>query len=224
MSFLTEEDIRQYFIDDRNYALWESMVNQFRIGVNDDYKIYQLDYQDENSDVYILTDKMYNKSLFTHELLHLKLRSKGLNTAAYFETFSQDVFRFSALTICNCIEHVLFFDDFVEMGYPEETFVMDYNNQEYNINEAIKIYSDVKALDDQAILKLVIFYLYWTFKNEEYMGIDRTLSLNWLKKVESKLLTSCNKMYEEIISLDLESADVQNRFNVLISKYLRRRY
>ncbi|UIR56702.1 hypothetical protein LZQ00_02535 [Sphingobacterium sp. SRCM116780] len=224
MGFLTEEDIRRYFIDDRNYTLWESMVNQFRIGVNDDYKFYQLDYQDENSDVYILTDKMYSKSLFTHELLHLQLRSKGLNTADYFQMFSQDVFKAFALTICNCIEHVLFFDDFVEMGYPRETFVMDYDNQEYNIDQAIKMYSDIKTLNDQAILKLVIFYLYWTFKNEEYMGIDRASSLDWLKKVESKLLISCNRMYDEIISFDLESTNVQNRFNVLVSKYLRRRY
>lgn len=224
MSFLTEEEIRKNFIDDRNYELWNSMISQFRIGVNDDYSKYELKYQDINSDVYILTDKLYSKGLFTHELLHLNLRSKGLNTVNYFEKFSQDVFRFSALTICNCIEHVLFFNDFVDLGYPKESFVKDYNNQEYNINLAIKIYSDVKTVGDSEILKLVVFYLFWTFKSEEYMGIDRTTSLDFLKNNEFELFKSCNRMFDEIISFDLEGQNVQARYNKLVDKYLRRSY
>ncbi|NGM63510.1 hypothetical protein G5B30_16495 [Sphingobacterium sp. SGG-5] len=71
---------------------------------------------------------------------------------------------------------------------------------------------------------LFTYYSYWTLKNEEYMGVDRSLSIDWMKKTEPTIFSSCERMFDEIIDFDLDSSDVQDRFNILMARYLRRNY
>src|SRR5690606_18099998 len=130
----TYEEIEENFIDYRNKDIWNKLSKKYMILVNDDNLIYELKYINNDPYTVILTNKNYSKELFTHELLHLDLRYKGLNTVNFFESLSQPFIATMAIMILNCIEHILFFDDYIELGYSKERFVMDYNNSEYKID------------------------------------------------------------------------------------------
>lgn len=225
MGYLSLEEIETNFIEKRNKSLWDKLKNKFIIGVIDDHVFYELRYLHNNLHVVILTNKIYNPSLFTHELLHLNLRYNGLDTFLFYESISQPFLATMAYTILNCIEHVLFFDDFIDMGYKKEEFVMDYANSEYNLINLKKAYSDLQSFSDgQHIIDLFLYYVYWTLKNEEYMGVDRNKDFLWLKSSNPLIFAKCERMFDEIVDFDLESTSVQKDFNQLLSKYLRRNY
>lgn len=101
---------------------------------------------------------------------------------------------------------------------------MDYNNSEYNLNTLKKAYNDLSSFSEKPVIELFLIYAFWILKNEEYMGVDRQLDLNWLKKTSPFVFAKCEKMFDEIINFDLNSVTLQEDFNVLMSKYLRRNY
>lgn len=103
MGFLTLEEIERNFIEERNLELWKNLDSEYIIGVNDNYQIYELKYIANDPHVVILTNKQYNLSLFTHELLHLELRHKGLHTTDFFQSLSQQFLNTMAYMILNCI-------------------------------------------------------------------------------------------------------------------------
>lgn len=223
MPILNEDQILSKFIDSKNIDLWNHLSQEYNIIVNDDYQLYELKYLKGDSSAVILTNKSDNRELFTHELLHLELRSFGLNTLEYFEKMSSPLISTLVVGICNCIEHVLIFDRFIDLGYKDFEFTMDYFTSIENINKAKEVY-DFANSSRKEMFHLTIFSLYWTFKNEEYIGKDRLKSLSWLKKLQPSLYSKCESMYSDIIDLDLDSDNVQLEFNSLAKKYLRRNY
>lgn len=224
MALLPTTIIEQNFLSRKNADLWKKLSERYKISVDDGFNYYELDYNASTPSVVIRTTKRYQESLFTHELLHLNLRNIGLDTASYFQSFNTKIYRMAALTICNCVEHILFFDDFVDLGYSPISFVMDYNNQEYDLNTLKTLFKNVEGDRDKSVLKLMVFYAFWTLKNEEYMGVNRDESLNWLQKNYSLFFSSCEQMFDNIIDFDLESKNIEESFNDLMSKYLRRNY
>lgn len=224
MDYLTLEEIEANFIENRNRSLWDKLRNKFIIGVNDNYDIYELKYFPGETAAVILTNKVYNSALFTHELMHLDLRHRGLHTLLFYQSLSEHFITTMAVTILNCIEHVLFFDEFVELGYRKEEFVMDYNNSEYELTMLKKLYSQIKSSKNRSLVELCYTYAYWTLKNEEYMGVNRYTDLSWLKKTNPTLFLKCENMFDNIIEFDLDSPTVQDDFITLMSRYLRRNY
>ncbi|OYD41160.1 hypothetical protein [Sphingobacterium cellulitidis] len=224
MNVVKKSIVESSLIDDKNHTLWKELNPIYDIMVIPNYNVYRLNYVTGSEEVHIHVTKNFVPALFTHELLHLKLRSLGLNTFDYFELTLNKFVEFMTSTICNCVEHVLFFDDFIELGYSNHEFTMDYNNSEYNLNTLKKLYSDISAAQPKPIIELFLTYAYWTLKNEEYMGVDRIKDLIWLKKTDPFVFAKCEKMFDEIIDFDLDSSTVQEDFNKLIAKYLRRNY
>lgn len=222
MPILSAEDINVRFINKLNLQLWNELSNVYEIFVSDDYNIYELKYTVDGRYA-ILTNKQYSPALFTHELLHLNLRKLGLNTVLYFESLSSDAVATMGVGICNCIEHVLFFDDYLEMGFEKNEFTMDYLYTKIDLDELASLYKSYSSLG-KSIEKLFFYSLYWTIKSEEYIGHLRDKELHWLYCKSPISYRNCENMFYEIIDLDLFSDKVQESFYKIIKKHLRRNY
>lgn len=139
MICVTRAEIEADLLDERNSNLWNYLTGHYDIAVLDNYSMYRLDYVSDNEPVAITVKRPLNKGLFTHELLHLELRSYGLNSFSYFEKHEinreHDFIKNSAYTLCNTIEHILFFDDFIERGFDPEEFVSDYRTSRHSKKE-----------------------------------------------------------------------------------------
>lgn len=222
MSILTEEQIVAAFITDQNHDLWDDLRSHYTIKVSDEFSVYQLEYSSLGS-VRILTDKNYSPALFTHELLHLEIRKLGLSTLEYFETLSNDFIKAACIGILNCIEHVLFFDDFIDMGFNKHEFTMDYHTSVIDVEQLEELIKQSKQFD-KSIQVLMFYSIYWTVKNEEYIGHDREDALRLLRSLSPILFSKCNSMYDSIIDLDLQNPNVQSNFHQIMSNHLRRNY
>gem|GEM_PF-2642192 len=127
-------------------------------------------------------------------------------------------------TIGNCIEHVLFFDEYISLGYDKENFVMDYNNSRYDISQLQFLYYEINSLRNNDLMNLFISYAYWTLKNDEYMGVDRDRDLFWLRGSAPLRYDEMETMFADVIAFKFDSSTVQNDFNRMMAKYLRRSY
>lgn len=199
MGFLNLNQIENKFLDIRNRDLWNYLSEKYTIGVNDEYSFYKLDYLDEINPVYILTDKSYSKSLFTHELLHLELRSFGFDASqALPESYllmNSDVEKFRsqiAYNLANNIEHIIFLKRYKELGFPMIEFVSDYYTSNYSENffaqfNYIKLNPLLENIYDLFFLSSYIT-MYSELKNE----LNRGVELGKLLEINSELYSKVN--------------------------------
>lgn len=229
MGFLTEKQIEQRFIDQRNKDLWERMIYRYRIGVNDDYSFYKLDYQNEMSDVYILTDKEYNKALFTHELLHLELRSVGFNACDGLDKkyllqpeIELEKFLVGLLyNLLNNIEHIIFSDRFQSLGFKKSEFVADYKTSEYGnpIFGMLVNYSQNPKHND--IYKIMYLSMQITMLSERKIDMDRSQYLQRLASIDHLMYLTGEIFYKAIEILDpYRNEKAQEDLNRLIGIYI----
>lgn len=229
MGFLTREEIESNFIDNRNRELWDKLASNYTIGVNDDYSFYKLEYASENEEVYILTDKNYNKNLFTHELLHLNLRYNNFNSLLEFPhlllsngNLIENQEAIIVGSICNCIEHILFFDDYIEMGFDQDQFVMDYYTSTHPdgiFHELIYVSSNDVGIDYNQLFLARQFIML----AEEYYGLNRKIVLNKLYALDKESYNRGVDLFNEIIDFEISEEyenDNQERFNEILSRYI----
>lgn len=81
-----------------------------------------------------------SKPLFTHELLHLNLRVNGIDNDQSLRNSIEKHSLFDVLNISednfsfihNFLDHIIIFKDFKDMGYKDNEFVSDYNEDKFN--------------------------------------------------------------------------------------------
>lgn len=225
MGFLTLEEIETHFIDDRNRELWETLNSRYQIGVFDQYDWYELKFMDGNNHVVMFVAEEYNKGLFTHELLHLRLRSFSLNSITQyveFKDFGNTYIIQSLVNLLNNIEHIFFFDDYIELGFEKEDFVMDFATSTFN-DAHFKSLDLARNLADQTLYSVYFLSMQITMYAEDYYGLKRNKDLNDLNKYDPKLFLKGNHFFNEIIDFEIKESQINNnqeRFNALINKFL----
>ncbi len=214
MPFLTENQIYSNLIDHRNEQLWKDLISKYTISVNDGYNFYKLDFIENDKAVCILVDKNYTISLFTHELLHLELRSYNINSLLGFNDvllpngqLSNSLRGQCVGSICNNIEHILFFDDFIELGFNANQFVMDYDSSNYP-ETVFKTISQLKN-DSDELYQIFFFSTQITMLAEKYYGLQRNNVLLRLKKTDKRLYEKGISIYHEILDFNIYT-DVDN--------------
>ncbi len=191
-NILEGKAIEDLFIDSRNKSIWKKLSTEFQIGVVDTHQIYELKYLEGRRHVVILTDKNYNKGIFTHEFMHLNLRSLGVNTFSKYSVLKDlsDHFIVQTLTnLLNVIEHILFFDDFIRMGFKANQFVMDYDSPKYHDSH----FKSIVLARNKLVKKMYsVYYLsiQMVMLSEEYYGLDRSTYLDRLRNMDHKALMS----------------------------------
>lgn len=201
-------DLLDELLDQRNKNLWEKLYTGFNITValSDQYK---LDFSPPNAT--ILIDNRKNVSLFTHELLHLELRYLGLDAIKYFslESYTFEEVRI-VYNLCNNLEHILMFDEFIYLGFEKTAFVEGLSGKK-QLEQQIEIYHDLVTKPDFCNPTLYFVSLYVTIKSEQYCGQKREYFLEKLRRKNPGLHKKCENLYNDILNMDFDS-DLQTQY------------
>lgn len=122
-------------------------------------------------------------------------------------------------SICNNIEHILFFDDFIDLGFKASEFVMDYNSSNYP-DSVFKTISRLKS-DSEELYQLVFLSAQITMLAEKYYGLQRNNLLLKLQKIDKALFQKGISIYNEILDFDIytdDKNDNQDRINKILAK------
>ncbi len=119
-------------LDKRNINLWDSLSKLHKIELADSMEPnYITHFLNEKITIYIQPDN-YCPAAFTHELLHIFLKSNKVNIAfdldnriaeseKLFYVFSNRLKEH----IGNCLEHSKMLPIYLELGYEEQLFISD---------------------------------------------------------------------------------------------------
>lgn len=198
------EDKFKSLIDKRNIELWDRLNNKFKIEIINN-GFYKLDYNSDERSAIIHVDDRNDINLFTHELLHLELRYFNLDTEKYFNFSKYNNYEIqTAYNLINNIEHILFYDEFIDLGFDSKMFVEGISNKK-QLTEQLNNYDLLKTNQDLCRPNLYFASLYFTLKAEEYYGNKRFEYLDKLRKLNKTYCTKCEKTYSYFIELDLEN-------------------
>jgi hypothetical protein len=121
-------------IDNRNLELWNSLRNIHEIEIireqRSDYLIFS---KNTKTIIYVPFDNL-NTASFTHELLHIYLRTKEIFIGRGLRISIKESNKLSKIIsdslidhIANCLEHVKILPEFIKLGYKECDFISDYS-------------------------------------------------------------------------------------------------
>lgn len=204
-------------IDDRNKNLYEELTENFEIQVElktntNEYGCYS---QNNKSIIYVPSGNICSDS-FTHELLHIFIRSKQVYIGGTIKRQIQSsrnlskVFSSALLEhISNCLDHIKMLPKYLEMGFSAEKFILDYEVNKCTDIEIVDLKNHWKVhnyYNSQAI----DFYL------GKYFAIKACPNLNWnyeeklkeLENIDTNLFQINNKLIERWKAMNMESDDI----------------
>lgn len=126
-------------IDERNRLLWSELNDKFKIILTQSLEPnYMTQINKGIATIYIYENDI-NPAYFTHELLHIYLKSKNIQIVRdFYKAVEQSPsinFLFSnelKTHITNCLEHYLMLPLFLKLGFENHHFIIDYNERKMN--------------------------------------------------------------------------------------------
>lgn len=174
-------------------------------------------------------NKPISKALFTHELLHLYLRLNEIDNeqslrniiiSNSFENIlnpSEDNYMY----IHNFLDHIIFYNDFKNMGYKDKDFVCDYYENRYSKDiEAFLWYKFQQNLPDNYAIGYYI---------SKYIGLrtpicairDYSKAYKDMKKLHPKLYNSCKLFVDKYQLIANEDYDtISKMYNSIIEDFI----
>lgn len=133
-------------LDERNIYLWNNLCINFDIDIKKEKRIeYFADSKDKKTTIYVPIGKI-DAAFFTHELLHIFLRSKnvfiggGLSLSIKESKVLSKIFSDNLIDhIGNCLDHIKMFPEFIRLGYEADKFIADYSDSKLTEVEIFKI-------------------------------------------------------------------------------------
>ena len=122
------------YLDNANRPLWEEMSSLFNISVEyGKEKCYANFQKGQDCTIFVVKGEKPCPASFTHELLHLYLPSKQISIGGAIRGLFQGQTPHNLIFnkelydhLSNSLSHIKMFPLFVQMGYPAETFLQDY--------------------------------------------------------------------------------------------------
>jgi hypothetical protein len=218
-------DLRK-LINSQNKHIWYQCKKKFKIDVR--YNI-----EDEYS-VHILPNKAtirvqignYCPASFTHELLHLYLRYKGLNLSHWisknFSSINHTYPRALIDHITNCLDHAKMLPIYLDLGFEKRLFLKDY--------------FELKCSDTE--IRLISVYinspLNWHFATEHFIksffamkacpNEDLTLEHNQylyqLKSLEGTLYNILDSFWNKWLLLNIDQNNNEERCLALSMNFI----
>ena len=213
-------------IDNRNAALWEELNEHYEIKielVNDTpkYGCYSI----ENTSTIYVPESKINAASFTHELLHIYLRSKGIFLGARLtrlirlsKTLSKIYSEPVLEHIGNCLDHIKMLPLYLDLGFDRREFLSDYEQNKCTIEEVgqIKKYWKQGATYNAQVIELYLekYFAAKACPNEE---MDYGNSLQELSQIDEKLFS----IQEQLIKRwKVMKMDVPNDYKLIAESYL----
>lgn len=138
-------------LDDRNSDLWNELNLVHEIIIQESKFPYYSSFSKNKTTIIYVPPADISPASFTHELLHIYLRTKEIfiggglmrslkNSEKLSNIFSTELIEH----IGNCLDHIKMFPEFLRLGYNESTFLSDYYANKLTFDEITKIKGNYK--------------------------------------------------------------------------------
>lgn len=221
---MNKEDL----IDNRNIEIWNLLNNVFEIKVvrevRNNYSVYS---KDTKSTIYVPIDNI-NSSSFTHELLHIYLRSKQIFIGAGLTMNVKGSIILSRFMsdnllehIGNCLDHIKMLPLYLDLGYENSDFISDFTTDKLPDIEILNIKRDYcstinfkkyysKSAIDYFIGK---FFAAVACSNENF---NYKKQLTKLKKIDSELFNILDTFVIKWHNFDLDDDSPLNSYHTIL--------
>lgn len=205
--------------DKNGFELYEHLKNKFIFlfsFYNQKVPAIHLNELCNTAEIFVPKNSKIIKPLFTHELLHLNLLANGINNKkAIIDCITNnrlpEVFNMATEDIMftyNFLDHFIIYHDFKRMGYIDDVFVADYNENRFNkIVETYLEYSfHTTRPDDRA----KSFYI------SKYIGLRAPIcqiknyseAFNKMKNLYTPLYNICKSFVDKYENISKENYDI----------------
>ncbi|GGF28019.1 hypothetical protein [Flavobacterium limi] len=203
-------------IDSRNQNLWDDLSNKFNISIENSFENnYGCYAQNDNVVLYVTSDNLCKDS-FTHELLHVYLRSKDCYIGASLTNFIIGDYILSSILskeliehIGNSMDHIKMLPLYLEMGFDRKLFIADYNLYKIT-NEEIQQFESFYRNEQEINLSLVDPYIgrIVAIIADPNDNFDYTADLMRLKQIDSELFEIIKKMFDHWKEIKLDDRKI----------------
>jgi len=136
----------QGLIDNRNLELWNSLRSIHKIEIcKESRPDYLACSNKDKTIIYVPLDNL-DSAFFTHELLHIYLRTKqvfiggGLMLSINDSQVLSKIFSNDLLDhVDNCLDHIKMLPEFLRLGYNKNKFISDYSINKLTKEEIVNI-------------------------------------------------------------------------------------
>lgn len=148
-------------IDDKNIDLWNELNGIYEIElIASPEPNYMSKVSGKTATIFIYEEDLSSTS-FTHELLHIYLKSKNVKIVEDFYTALEKSEKINSLFsnglkehVTACLEHELMLSIFLKMGYKNRLFVRDFNEPKMNkkmLDILLKRFKNKGVYDREAV-------------------------------------------------------------------------
>lgn len=214
-------------IDNRNIELWNFLTDNFNIEIvkeiREDYLVYSID---NKATIYVPTDNI-NSSSFTHELLHIFLRSKqifigaGLTMSVKGNKILSRILSDKLLEhIGNCLDHIKILPLYLDLGYKNSDFISDFEINKLPDIEILNIkrnfcttinfkkYFSISAVD----YFIGKFFAAVACSNEDFNYKEQLIKL---KKIDNELFEILELFVKEWRDFDIDDNSPLNSYHTI---------
>lgn len=201
-------------LNSQNTALWEYLSAKYDLRLDESPENCYLTYFDHDTVVVEVDMADINPSGFTHELLHVYMKDRGihmvrdLKTGIQADKDLQELFSTSLrVHIGNCLEHVKMLPIFLELGFENERFIGDYDIRIMDETQIDNL-EEQYYFDGRPELKSVDYYLgkYFSMKASNNPAFDYTNYCERLETIDRSLFGILERFWNSWLAFDLESA------------------
>lgn len=206
-------------IDSRNVHLWNTLCKSCEIDIQrekrNDYSAFSIN---RKTTIHVPEDKS-DPASFTHELLHIYLRTKEVFIGSGFTLLIKEskilskIFSDNLIDhVGNCIDHIKMFPEFIKLGYDAEKFISDYSINKLTHEELTRIkqhFITKKLFKKIYRAKIIDLYIgkYFAVKACPNSNYNYDASLAGLKQIDQDLYLVLENFSTSWTNFDIEDKD-----------------
>ena len=225
-----EVNVIDKFFDKNGKELYDELRDEYSFSFSYyNQNALVVNIQDKVAEFLIPLNGKINTALFTHELLHFSLISNGINNRkALLDSIKEqnlyevlNISEDNLMYIHNFLDHIIIYNDFKDMGYKDNEFVIDYYENKFN--KDIEAFLWYKFRDGTPDNYAISFYI------SKYIGLrspinyirDYSKAYKLMKSWDSKLYDICKDFVDEYQSISNEDYNfIRGQYNTIISKFI----
>jgi hypothetical protein len=217
-------------VDNRNSTLLKELRKNYKIKLElvnntEEYGCYSINHR---SIIYVPESKICAES-FTHELLHIYLRSKGIFIGSRLKRKLQPSKTLSKIYseqllehIGNCLDHIKMLPIYLKLGYDRRKFIHDYEKNKFTTQEIEQIKEYWKQGQNYNA-QVVEFYLekYFAAKACPNIEIDYRNNLQELSQLDEQLFQINEKLINRWTEMKIDSQEIKgDDYKIIAEDYI----
>lgn len=219
-------------IDNQNIELWDSLRTVHEIEIRKESRQDYLAYSEGNKTIIFVPYDNLDTASFTHELLHIYLRTKdvfiggGLIRSIKGSERLSKIFSDALIDhIGNSLDHIKMFPEFLRLGYPESKFISDYSTNKLKVEEVENIKNDFKTrflFGTTYNASAIDFFIgkYFAVSACTNTTFDYSEQLAELKKIDVELFEILETFVMEWKKYDYTSTDLLNSYHTILFDFI----